>query len=215
MPVSVEARPASAKAMPVSFEARPVPAKAMPVSRPRRHSRAQATAVSDKRAAWSTGPDCGTRGRRRGLAGQRADAPSHTPAHQSPPVRRAPEGPEGPEGQAAVPTGGGGAWPGFEARGLAAVPVGGGRARAGLEIDHSEPQARVWRSRGRAAAHRHTQRPGPSRQATRRPEIYRGNEQREAARPHRDQAAHASGDSCQKPRIIQRSRWRRRGRLRR
>ena len=40
------------------------------------------------------------------------------------------------EGQAAVPVGGGGAWPGFE-------------------IDHSEPQARVWRSRGRAAAHRH------------------------------------------------------------
>ena len=37
---------------------------------------------------------------------------------------------------------------------MAAVPVGGGRARAGLEIDHSEPQARVWRSRGRAAAHR-------------------------------------------------------------
>ena len=33
--------------------------------------------------------------------------------------------------------------------GLVAVPVGGGRARAGLEIDHSEPQARVWRSRGR------------------------------------------------------------------
>ena len=36
------------------------------------------------------------------------------------------------------------------------------RARAGFEIDHSEPQARVWRSRGRAAAHRHTQRPGPT-----------------------------------------------------
>ena len=48
--------------------------------------------------------------------------------------------------------------------GLAAVPVDGGRARAGLEIDHSEPQARVWRSRGRAAAHRHTQRPGPTKQ---------------------------------------------------
>ena len=47
-------------------------------------------------------------------------------------------------------------------QGLAAVPVGGGRARAGLEIGHSEPQARVWRSRGRAAAHRHTQRPGPT-----------------------------------------------------
>ena len=58
-------------------------------------------------------------------------------------------------------------------RGLAAVPEGGGRARAGLEIDHSEPQARVWRARGRAAAHRHTQRPGPSRQATRRPEHQR------------------------------------------
>ena len=44
--------------------------------------------------------------------------------------------------------------------GLVAVPVGGGRARAGLEIDHSEPQARVWRSRGRVATHRHAQRPG-------------------------------------------------------
>ena len=55
-------------------------------------------------------------------------------------------------------------------RGLAAVPEGGGRAWPGFEIDHSEPQARVWRSRGRAAAHRHTQRPNPTRQATRRPE---------------------------------------------
>ena len=64
---------------------------------------------------------------------------SATHSNTAPPVWRAPEGPEG----------------------LAAVPVGGGRARAGLEIDHSEPQARVWRSRGRAAAHRHTQRPGP------------------------------------------------------
>ena len=69
-------------------------------------------------------------------------------------------------------------------RGLAAVPVGGGRARAGLEIDHSEPQARVWRSRGRAAAHRHTQRPGPSRQATRRSE-----HQRAGRRPRAHQAA--------------------------
>jgi len=43
--------------------------------------------------------------------------------------------------------------------GVAAVPVGGGRARAGLEIDH-------WggRPRGGAAAHRHTQRPGPTKQ---------------------------------------------------
>ena len=45
-------------------------------------------------------------------------------------------------------------------RGLAAVPVGGGGAWPGFEIDHSEPKARVWRSRGRAAAHGHTQQPG-------------------------------------------------------
>ena len=66
------------------------------------------------------------------------------------------QGPE--ESQAAVPAGGGRAWPDNE-------PVrhhtqhrrhrrcGGRRrvrrARAGFEIDHSEPQARVWRSRGR------------------------------------------------------------------
>ena len=76
-----------------------------------------------------------------------------------------------PEGPAAVPVGGGGAWPGFEPTHPATRQYtkrrrcGGRRrvrrAQAGFEIDHSEPQARVWRSRGRAAAHRHTQRPGP------------------------------------------------------
>ena len=50
--------------------------------------------------------------------------------------------PKGLVGQATVPVGGGGAWPGFE-------------------IDHSEPQARVWRSRGRAAAHGRTKQPSP------------------------------------------------------
>ena len=64
------------------------------------------------------------------------------------------------------------------AQGQAAVPEGGGRARAGLEIDHSEPQARVWRSRGRAAAHRHTQRPGLTKY-TRRPEHQRDHKQHE------------------------------------
>ena len=44
-------------------------------------------------------------------------------------------------GQPAVPVGGGRNW--LRDAGQAAVPVGGGRARAGLEIDHSEPQARV------------------------------------------------------------------------
>ena len=77
----------------------------------------------------------GAGGWRRGLAGLQGNAPSQTSAHQAPLVWRAPEGP------AAVPVGGGGAWPGFEAT-----------RRAKLA-------ART--SRGRAAAHRHTQRPGP------------------------------------------------------
>ena len=46
--------------------------------------------------------------------------------------------------------------------GLAAAPAGGGGAWPGFEIDHSEPQARVWRSRGRAAAHGRTKQPGPT-----------------------------------------------------
>ena len=78
-------------------------------------------------------------------------------------------GPAGLQGQAAAPVCGGGAWPGFETTHRSATRLhwcGGRRrvrrARAGFEIDHSEPQARVWRSRGRAAAHRHTQRPGPT-----------------------------------------------------
>ena len=56
------------------------------------------------------GPGCGTHGRRQSLAGLRGEAPPHT-ATQAPPMWRASEG---PEGQAAVPMGGGGAWPGFE-----------------------------------------------------------------------------------------------------
>ena len=46
------------------------PAKVMAVSIPHRYQRAKAMAVSDKRAAWPTGPGCGTRGRRRTLAGR-------------------------------------------------------------------------------------------------------------------------------------------------
>ena len=111
------------------------PAKATAVSIPHRHKRAKATTVSDKQATSPTGPGCGARGRWRGLAGLRADRPSHTSAHQAPPVWRVPEGP------AAVPVGGGEAWPGFETT-----------RRAKLA-------ART--ARGRAAAHRHTQRPGP------------------------------------------------------
>ena len=107
----------------------------------------------------------------RGLAGLRADAPSEargadgeragrprggrrsvgatssnsrrgesSSAQQAPLVWRVPEG---PEGLAAVPVGGGGAWPGFEAT-----------RRAKLA-------ART--ARGRAAAHGHNQQPGPNR----------------------------------------------------
>ena len=70
----------------------------------------------------------------------------------SPPAWRAPEG---PEGQAAAAVGGG-AWP--RCRWVAAGP-----GRASRSTTPSR-QARVWRSRGRAAAHRHTQRPGPTKQ---------------------------------------------------
>ena len=115
-------------------------------------------------------------------------------------------------GQAAVPVGGGracrhtndkprpiggrrgacGAWPGFETtrRAKLAARTASGRAGHAAAGDLSGQQAMQ-----RAAAHRHTQRPGPPRQATRRPEICRGNRQRqtsdratqqhEAARPHR------------------------------
>ena len=55
-------------------------------------------------------------------------------------------GPAGLQGQAAVPVGGGGAWPGFETTHRSATRLhwcGGRRrvrrARAGFEIDHSEP----------------------------------------------------------------------------
>ena len=67
------------------------------------------------------------------MARLRADAPNLS-AHQEPPVWRAPEGP------AAVPVGGGGAWPGFETTGRSAARhhwCGGRRrdrrARAGFE----------------------------------------------------------------------------------
>ena len=65
-----------AKAMAVSIPRRNKRTKAMAVSVEAQPARAKATGVSHHRAAWPTGPGCGTRGRRRGLAGQRADAPS-------------------------------------------------------------------------------------------------------------------------------------------
>ena len=60
-------------------------------------------------AGVSGGPGCGARGRRQGQGGPRDDAPRLL-AHQAPLLWRVPEY---PEGLAAVPVGGGGAWPGF------------------------------------------------------------------------------------------------------
>ena len=71
-------------------------------------------------AGGTGGPDCSARGRRRGLAGQRADAPSHTSVHQAPPVWRAPEGPEGTGGLRDRP---------LRAFRLACGDLAGGRAR--------------------------------------------------------------------------------------
>ena len=65
----------------------------------------QARAEHDTRAV---GPGCGARGRRRGLAGLRGDAPSNI-SDQAPLVWRAPER---PVGLAAGPVGGSGARPG-------------------------------------------------------------------------------------------------------
>ena len=218
--------------MPVSVEAQPVPAKAMAVSSPRRHSRAQATAVSDKRAVWSTGPRCDTQGQRRGPDRRQNNAPNQTTATRphwcggrrrdrrarlrcpwaaaepdqaiqsdpAPLVRRAPEGPEGTgEPQNAGPgRGAGGRWQG----------QGGPRDRP---LRAAGSRVAISRAGRRPPAHTAA---GPSgaRNTSGATSI---NTQREAARPHRDQAAHASGDSYQKPRISQRSRWRRRGRPRR
>ena len=86
----------------------------------------------------------------------------------------------GSENQAAVPVGGGEAWPGFEAtrrathqqpgptgaegpegpEGLAAVPVGGGEAWPGFEATRRAKLA-ARTARGRAAAHGRTKQPGP------------------------------------------------------
>ena len=110
---------------------------------------------------------------------------NNTPAHQAPPVWRAPEGledltaaqvgdggacqhtndkpdrsgaPRGLRGLAAVPVGDGGAAPLVwrTPEGPAAVLVGGGRAWPGFEIDHSERSSRVAISRAGRRPPAHT-----------------------------------------------------------
>ena len=90
-------------------------------------------------AGGTGGPGCGARGWRRGLAGLRDDAPNHASA-----TRRHWCGGRRRErrGLAAVPVGGGGAWPGFETTRRA--------------------QLAARTASGRAAAHGHAKQPGPA-----------------------------------------------------
>ena len=133
---------------------------------------------------------CGARGRRRGLAGQRDDAFNHTSASQAPLVWRAPEGPEG------TGRGAGGRW-----RGLAAVPVGGGGAWPGFETTRRAKLA-ARTARGRAAAHGHTKQPGLTKH-TQRPEHQRRNKhrhrKRKAYNPRNALIAGISRTACTRP----------------
>ena len=92
-------------------------------------------------------------------------------AHHGPRAWRAPEG---PRGQAAVPVGGGGAWPGFETT-----------RRAKLA-------ART--ARGRAAAHGHIKQPGPpghtAQPGIQRQDTAKGPKRRSASGPSRVSVAH-------------------------
>ena len=117
-----------------------------------------------KSAAGAGGSGCGARGRRRGLV-------RHIPARQMPPVWRVPAS---PEGQAAVPVGGGGAWPDNEST-----------RRAKLAARTAS---------GRAATHGCIKQPGPAGQA-------RGADgERAGRRPRRSQAPwpgpRAPGSGC-------------------
>ena len=128
------------------------------------------------------GPGCGARGRRRGLAGLRDDALSHTQQHSA-------TGVEGARG------------PGCGARGRR-------RGLAGLRDDApSEARGadgeRAGRPRGgrrsvgaTSSNSRRGQRAGGPPPTGASSSTAENTKQREAARPHRDQAAHTSCDSC-------------------
>ena len=149
------------------------------------------------------------------------DAHGRHHSGQAPLVWRAPEG---PEGLAAVPVGGGEAWPGFEAThratsatgphwcegrrrdrraragcktwGLAAVPVGGGGAWPGFETTRRAKLA-ARTARGRAAAHGHTKQPGPQPGNARRSSPSEPCARAGASRPGRS----GFGPRCAAPRL--------------
>ena len=110
-------------------------ASAMPQARAEHDTRAVGHgrgARGRRRCPWAAAePGGGARGRWRGLAGLRDDAPSKARGADGSRAGRRPRAQP-----AARPH-----WCGGRRRDR--------RARAGFEIDHSEPQARVWRSRGR------------------------------------------------------------------
>ena len=169
MAVSVEAEPARAKATPVSLERFPMPAgyggawPGFETTHPATHSNTAPPVwrapegpegtggLRDRplRAKLACGDLAGGRARRRPEHQRSRKQQAQSQITAAPPAWRA------QEGQAAVPVGGG-AWP--RCRWVAAGP-----GRASRSTTPSR-QARVWRSRGRAAAHRHTQRPGPTKQ---------------------------------------------------
>ena len=115
------------------------------------------------------------------LTGLRDDTPNHIGHHGA----AGAEGAGGTRSPAAVPVGGGRAWPSIMAtrrttrqharrrrcggrrrvrrarEGLAAVPVGGGGAWPGFEATRRAKLA-ARTARGRAAAHGHTKQPGPA-----------------------------------------------------
>ena len=99
-------------------------------------------------------------GRRRGLAGHISDT--------APKRRRCGGCRRAQERLAAVPVAGGGAWPGFAAT---------RRAKLAAQT-----------ARGRAAAHRHTQRPGPTTRPSRHPEHQRHQSTQQQAPHERAQA---------------------------
>ena len=106
-------------------------------------------------------------GRRRSLASLRDDAPSHPSAHRAALMWRAPEGPEGLAGlrgdvQAHISDTAPPVWRAPKGLvGLAAVPVGGGGAWPGFETTRRAKLA-ARTTRGRAAAHGRIKQPGPT-----------------------------------------------------
>ena len=88
-------------------------------------------------AGATAGHDPGTGGWQRIPAGHISDT-----APQAPPVWRAPGG---PEGQAAVPVGGGGAWPGFEPTRRAKLAA---RTASGRAAAHGHTKRTIGHERG-------------------------------------------------------------------